>query len=150
MNLSTQKNIAPPMRLAKTVDQRPAPKRLTTSHKIGVLNCHLNKYNKNLFMVLNNPPHVAGYYNSSGQKPKDFLVPMRCARIPLLSKSQKRPDRALRHTRYAPEGQDEERRENKTAMLILPHHREKPCFLSGTLHVQMNTARLLSLWLLLQ
>ena len=43
INLSTQKKILPPIRLAITVAPKPAPRFLTTSHSIGVLNCHLTR-----------------------------------------------------------------------------------------------------------
>ncbi len=50
INLSTQKNIEPPIRFAAIVNSIPDPIFLTANYGIGVLNCHLIKYNINLLL----------------------------------------------------------------------------------------------------
>jgi len=50
MNLSTQKNMAPPIKFAIIVEYRLVPIFLTTSQSMGVLSCHRIRYKMNLFI----------------------------------------------------------------------------------------------------
>jgi len=90
MNLSIQKKIAPPTRLATTVAPRPAPKFLTTSQSIGVLNCQRIKYRINFLKVtifFKLLPHrlVCAYAGTSHHCLWRFLPRGACAPMALLT-----------------------------------------------------------------